>query len=796
MIRNYLITAWRSISKNKLFSIINGIGLAIGLAVSIMIILYLRHEHSYDQFHEKSEQIAKLECLLPWQGDSIPQALMSFATGEIVQNYFPDVQAYSRIRAQYPYALLKSDVPGSTNFKEKTFLFADKNFLDIFSFRLLSGSKSSALKSPFTVLITKEISRKYFGESDAVGRHLIFNGKHSFTIVGIIADAPSNSSIQFGLVASMASLGAMQETKHETEGNLLQGGSFSTYIVLDRAANRKSLENRLTRLQTKLSKVPTPARFILTPLTDTHLSQKEANQATLKYLSYFPFIAGLILTLSIFNYICLCTSKAHLRFKEIGVRKVMGAGKKSIAYQFFLESALFTTASFILALLLCLAFQQTFFDFLGLKVDQEFIKSPQMLLSFCGLLILSVVLTAAYPSFILSAYKPVKAFSKVISKSTSGINFKRFVIVFQLTISTGLIICGVVVNSQLHFIRNTYTGLNRQNVIMLDFPESMGNRLSSIKSEIAGLAGIKEIAINRYPLYVGTDIWGVQSLDSHKEVALHVCNVDSKFISLLELEWAIKPPDSLYFNNSQQFILNERAVAELGLQKGVLHQKFQMGDATFEVAGVLKDFNFESLEKNIAPMGLSTTGDSSSRWSEWGGTMLIKTRPFQDLPRLIAKLKAVYERFEVTIPFSYSFLDENFNRLYLAEALLSKILIAFIAITLFLASLGLFGLVTFSISTRTNEIGIRKVLGASVFQIVNLLTNEFVKFVFIAWVVASPLACLTISSWLNSFAYKVELRWWMVISGGLAALLIAVCTVGLQSLKAARSNPVRTLRSD
>ena len=677
-------------------------------------------------------------------------------------------------------------------------MFADSNFLQCFSFTLEEGDPNTVLRAPFTALLSRQLARKYFGSADPTGRQLSFNGRYTFTITGVLENPPSNSSIHYGMIASLSSFALMDDHKEQVSDNQLRGGGFTTYLLLQHPGDLAGLESAFARLQHQLDPDnKTPDRIVATPLRQLHLSDWYGSQENLKYLSVFPLVAALILLLALTNYISLSTAKAMDRAREIGMRKVLGAGRKAIAVQFFLESALYTVFAFAIAYTICLLFEQRFFHYLQLPVDHHFLWSTRLLLSYAGLLVATAIGAAAYPAMLLSGFQPIRVLYGKQESQTGALLVRKGITLLQVSIAVALIICGIVINRQVFFFRNTYTGIDRENVLSIPFPDQIGSSYPAFRSSIEGLSGVQEVAINHYSLYSGYDMWMAKSRNSDAQtVSLPVYNVDNHFIHLLGLRWSVPPDDTAYAAKRNQIVLNESAVKAFHLQPGRLHQLITLGNKNqIELAGILRDFNFESLQKPIAPLGLFVAADSAAIWSSLSGVLLARISPHTNLPTLIGRIKHIYERYEHTTPFSFTFLDESFEKMYRAEERLSQIFAAFITITISIAVLGLFGLATFLTGRRIREIGIRKVLGASVPGIIALLSRDFFRLAMIASLIGCPVAYLCMRQWLQSFAFRITIQWWMLAGGALLAMVIALATIGMQAFRAALTSPVNSLRS-
>ena len=795
MLKHYFYLAWRNLTKNRIYSFINITGLAIGLAVCMLIVLYVAHESRYDRFHKNADKIFWVQGKIKMGSDSIFVASMSYPTGPMIQKSEPSVESFLRYKIQGRNTVVQNAAEPSRKFSEEKFMFADSNFFDFFSFKLLKGSAETVLKNPFSVVISTSTARKYFGNEDPIGKTLRLNNSYDFIVTGAANKIPSNSSIDFDFVASLSSIVGMREERRSLSSQVLENGMFTTYFSLKRASDVTKLEARLQQIHEATAKdEEDKATYLATALADTHLNANYADKSNLKYLKIFPFVAALVLLLALINYMSLTTARASTRAKEIGVRKVLGARKTWIAIQFFVESTIFTAIAFALGFGLCMLFQPSFFNFLGIDVDKEFLYHPIVILSFGGIFLLSAVLAASYPALLLSAYKPVMVLYGKISKQAGNVSIKKFFTVFQFTISIALIICSMIIMQQISYLKNTDTGIDRENVVMIPFSSTIGQSYGAFKSEIAAIPGVGQLATSQVAMYKGNDIVGVKPKNSDKMIFLPILSVDEKFVDVLGLEWKIQPKDPVFYRKENVMLLNETALEKLNLGNDPLSQTI---DDQYSVAGVLKDFNYYSLQDEIASLGLIITSekDTVGGWGKRGGCLFAKVNPNTNLPGLINRMKTVYEGYDKAKPFTFQFMDEAFGELYRAEDKLSRILGVFTLFMIIIACLGLLGLTTFMIMQRTKEIGIRKVLGASVNQLSGLLSWNFIKMVVLAILIASPIAWYAMNKWLQDFAYRVDINWWVFVLAGVGALVIAALTISIQTIRAAMANPVDSLRS-
>jgi putative ABC transport system permease protein len=791
MLKNYFKTALRNLARNKIYSAINIIGLALGLAVCMLIVIYVEHEYSYDGFNTNANKICYARARIKLGNDSLFMPL-SYSMAPSVKQNTPAVESFLRVKQQDRNTVIQNIQSPTLKFSEDKFLFADSNFFNFFSFKLLQGSKEKVLQNPYSIVVSKQAAEKYFGKQDPVGQIIRYNNTYNFIVTGVAEKAPSNSSIQYDFVASLSSMPSITGEKDLIRND---ENAFSSYFLLKEHADASKIEDGLSQLaKTKNANGAIGTRYITMPLTDMHLDA-DIDTSNTKYIKAFPFVAALILLFALINYINLSTARSAIRSKEIGVRKVLGANRKAIATQFFIESTVFTAIAFVLGLILCISFQPFFFNFLQMDIDKSFFYDPSILLSFSGLFVITIVLSATYPSVLLSAYKPVLVLYGKLSKQSGGISLRKFFTVFQFTISIILIVCGIVIGKQMYFIKHADTGVNRQNVVMIPFSAGAGKHYSAFQKEMRSLPAVQQLSTAVYPMYKEQDIMGARPKNSNQMILVPMLSADQNFISLLGLKWKIAPSDSLFYLKKNTVILNETAVEKLNLVNHPLNEKI---NGQFEVAGVLRDFNYASLQHKIDGLCLFVTmdNDTTSAWAQNSGCVFAKIDPEANIPSLIGQLENIYGKFDSEKPFEYYFMDDAFDAQYKAEDRLSKIFSAFTSFAVLIASLGLFGLATFMVLQRTKEIGIRKVLGASLQSVLTLLSKDFIKLVLIAFLIASPIAWWAMNIWLQAFSYRTNISWWIFLSAGLLAVMIALATISFQAIKAAITNPVKSLRTE
>ncbi|WP_176954538.1 ABC transporter permease [Niabella drilacis] len=795
MLKNYLITAWRSILRRKVFSLINITGLAVGIAAGMLIILYVKHERDFDLFHRNADRIFSMGIRMGADGDSLFVSRLRYTDAPVVTEREPSVAGFLRIRKGMEHVMIQDPAHPSVKFSEPGFAFADSNFFDFFSFNLLQGNSREVLQNPLSVVVSEATALKYFGTTDVMGRVLRYNNAYDLLITGVAENAPSNSSIRYDFVASLSSMSAMPELRQLAEKGRFDFLTFFTGRD-DRAMPK--VERSLAQLR-KERDGEADGRFVGIPMQNFR-AESGSDVNTVKYLKIFPFVAALILLLAMINYVSLATARAVLRVKEVGIRKVMGAGRSNLALQFFTESFLCIGMAFVLGYVLCAVLQTWLFGVLKINIDSSFIRKPGMLARFGVLFVVLTLLTSVYPSLLLSSFKPAALlYGRIINGGNAGV--RRFFTIFQFAVAVLFVLCGIIIQQQIRYIKTADTGIDRDHVVTIPFGKDLSRHSLAFKHEVNSLGSIQKAAIALRPLFGGYDMTGVTPPGTEKITMMPMLEVDQDFISILGLQWKLPPADPLFYKTRQNVLLNEAAVAQLSPGKAPLSQKI----APFVVSGVLKDFNWKSLQYAIQPLIIAVVSDADSNamwrgdrsvWTGSNGCLFVKIRAGANTALVLNQVKKLYQKYEQDVPFEYHFMDEAYDAMYRAEERLAIILSGFATLAIVIAGLGLLGLITFFAAQRVKEIGIRKVLGASAANIVTLLSVDFVKLVALAILIASPLAWYSMHRWLRNFAYHTEIRWWIFVLVGMGAILIALFTIAAQTFRAARANPAKSLRSE
>ena len=805
MILHYLRIAWRSFRRHASYSLINVGCLAIGLAAVMTILLYILHEHSYDGWHANAGRIYAVSTRVSYGSDSWVNYQLSYPVGPAATSADPAVESMVRTMSAFTGVDLQNPASPGVRFRETSrFLYADSNFFRFFSFRLLRGDPANVLAHPFSVVLTQTAAKKYFGNADPVGKTLMLDKQYPLQVTGVAADMPSNTSLSFDLVASLSTMRGIEKYNGYTDVQQLGSGSFYTWFLLRAGSDTARVGRNISRValaaagkakksESAYGEVESH-QFRLLPLADTHLNSY-AGQSD-QYMSAFTWVAGLLLLLALVNYMSLATARSAIRAREVGVRKVIGAGRGRIAGQFYTESALYSVLAFASGVGLFLIARPGFCHLMELNIDARFIFTPRVIAVFAGLLLLVIVVAGSYPALVLSSFKPVMVLYGKLSRERGSERVRKGFLVFQFTLSMALMTAAFVIGKELYYIRHADTGVARENIVMFPFANTM-QHYAAYQREVAAIPGIQRVATTRYKLYYGSSLVQlVQLPGSAATYQLMFMIADSNLIPLLDLKWKEKPGNADWHGRGQ-LAVNEAAVDAWHWTGRVTGNSFKFGDTTTRVAGVLKDFNFFSLQAAIQPLGIQVTRNVDEAWQDGiDGVLYAKIGPHVNIPTLIEAIHRVYSRYDDHTAFEYTFLDDEFNSQYKAEDRLAGLMSIFTVITVVIACLGLFALATFAAQQRLKEIGIRKVLGASVASISLLLSRDFLRPILLSVGIASPLAWWVMHKWLQNFAYRTTISWWIfpLVGGGL--LLIAQLTVLLRTVKAAQANPTVNLRSE
>ena len=796
MFKNYLKIALRNLRKYKTYSSINILGLATGMACCILILLYVRQELSYDRFHQNAEQIYRLNINFVTPNGEFRNALSSAPMAPYLQSSFPEIENAVRFCPTMSPEVLVS--VGEKKFYEDRFFYADAPVFEMFTFPLINGDVKSALSNPFSVVLSEEMARKYFGDKNPLGQSIKLENNREYTITGIARSLPATSHLQFDFLASFISL----ETIMGDDLESWMFNPFYSYFLLPQSVAVAELETKI--IEAIDSKIPesVKARGIslipnLQPLTEIHLNPKGNDLpggVKIGYIYLFIVVAIAILLIACVNFMNLSTARSATRAKEVGLRKVVGAERLQLIFQFLGESILMALLSFVLALMIVEMILPFFNGIIEKKLEFIYVNNILFLLSLVGITLLVGIVSGSYPALMLSAFQPVRILKgKIEAANKTPLFFRRGLVVFQFIVSIALIGGTIIIYQQIDFMKNKRLGFNKEQVLVVPIRDSkILDRYVSLKTGLLTEPAVKQVGMVQH--VPGKGAWGTtvgrESASPDERVSMKYLFVDENFIDALEIELAAGRNYSREFSTDQTeaYIINETAVRELGWQQAeaALGEKIVWAGEPGTIIGVVKDFHFQPMHVFMQPLVL--------KFHPGGANNLLIRIEGDNIPETIAALQQKWIALIPNWPFVYSFLDQDLNNLYLAEDRLGNIIGNFTILAIFIACLGLFGLAAFSAERRTKEIGVRKVLGASIGSIFLLLSKEFVALVLIANIAAIPLAYYGMQQWLQNFSFSIEIDWFAFLFAALIAFLIAIITVSYQAVKAAVANPVESLR--
>ncbi|NOR12092.1 MAG: FtsX-like permease family protein [Candidatus Aminicenantes bacterium] len=799
MLRNYLKTTFRNLKRQKTQSTINILGLAIGLTCCILILLFVRDELSFDRFHENHDRIYRVTRR--WLNEdgavSLHLAFVAPPIGPLLKNDFPEIEHAVRIIGTG--GLLVSH--GDTYFEEDLFFFAEEDVFDLFSFNMIKGDPSSALTDPLTVVITEEMAHKYFGSEDPIGSTMRVEAggqAADLKVTGVITSLPHNSHFHVDFLGSFKTYEAIVG---DDELQSWRSNNYATYLLMPENYDINLLKQQLNpfidrHMDERMSQ---RTQLILQPLTAIHLhshldSEIEPN-SDITYVYIFSVIAFFVLMIAAINFMNLSTARSSHRAKEVGLRKVVGANRSQLIKQFLSESLLTSFAGLAVSLILVKLLLPRFNQF----IDRELVLnlSENMALP-AGLIVVAVfvgIVSGLYPAVFLSSFKPSTVLKGTKEQRRRKLSLRTVLVVFQFAISIVLIICVGVVTSQLEYIRNKNLGFDKDQVVILPSSPRISSQLESVKTQLFENQNIISVsAAKRVPSGRLLDSSGARVIRGEKsgpiDFMIALLRVDHDYIPTFGMELAAGRNFSkeMPTDTTNAFILNETASREIGWSspQDAIGKEFGYGRQEGQIIGVVKDFHFESIHHTIAPIVMVLSSHSLNQ-------VAVRISP-NDIPGTMAFLQSKWQEFRPNYPFSYYFVDERFDQQYRSENKLLQLFGYFAFLAIFIACLGLFGLALFTAEQSIKEIGIRKVLGASVSSIVFLFSKEFSKWVLLANIIGWPVAYFAMMKWLANFAYRTSLNVWTFLLAGALALFIAILTVSYHSLKAAVADPVKALR--
>jgi putative ABC transport system permease protein len=793
MIKNYLKIAFRNLWRHKVFSLINIMGLAVGMTACFLIFLYVNFETSYDNFHSKGNRIYRVVSDVKTPTETINTGLTTSPVAINMKKDFAEVEDAVRL-TRTPMLVSKGEV----KFQEEKSVLADSTLFKVFDFPLMAGNKTSALKEPMSIVISQTAAKKYFGNTNPMGQQLQLTGDAiNATVTGVMKDLPKNSQVEADMFISLSSKQVYAYNMSDSEWT---NHNHYTYLLLKPNTNAKALEAKFDAFQEfhhgkDAKRLQMQDYLTLEPLRDVYLKSKRDGFVTGNITNVYIFsaIAVFILLIACVNFINLTTARSAERAKEVGIRKVVGAARFQLARQFISESIVICLIAFLLSIALSAIALPLFNKLAGKEISSSVFNNPFHILSLFLLSFFIGVLAGFYPSLILSSFKPVSVLKGRFSTGTKGLVLRKSLVVFQFTTSIILIAGTIIVYRQLNYMRSQSLGFSKEQTVVINTNSDKNKDV--FNQSLSSIPGVISSTFSSHVPGGGSNSAYSKMENKKGEVQksnLDLYFVDFNYINQYDLKLAAGRSFSKDFptDSTQAMIINEAASKVLGYNtpQEAIGRKFDQWGRKGQIIGVLKDFHYKSLQQNMSPLVM--------RYEPWALRMISIKVSATNLP---ATIKAIGDKWSQAIPnrpFDYYFLDEFFDRQYRAEDHFGNLFFNFAVLAIFISCLGLLGLSSYSTIQRTKEIGIRKVLGAKVTGIVNLLSIEFIKLVLIALVIAAPIAWFVMNKWLQDFAYRIGVSWWVFLIAGVMAIFIAVFTISFQAIRAAMANPVKSLRTE
>jgi putative ABC transport system permease protein len=793
MLKNYLKIAFRNLWRHRVFSFINIMGLTVGMTAFFLIFMYVKFELSYDSFHTKADRIYRIVCDIKTPTETLNSSGPAWAVAPHIKSEFPEVEA--AVRIDNASLLVRR---GNVKFQEDNALFADSSFFHVFDFKLLSGNPATALKEKFSLVFTESAAKKYFANENPIGKTvLLTDGNYNATVTGVMQDIPENSQIKGDMLVSMTTV-----TEEFNKGLDDQWGNYGqkTFVLLKPGTNPKALEAKLPAFlvrrngdeMKKLQMFPT---LFLEPLRDVYLKSTRDGSKTgnISNVYIFSLVAIFILLIACFNFVNLTTARSAERAKEVGMRKVVGATKSQLARQFIGESVILCFIAFVLSVIFSALLLPLFNTLSGKIISHNIFMHSGYLLMLLLTAIGIGILAGIYPALVLSSFQPVVVLKGRFATGVKGILLRKGLVIAQFAISVALIIATIVVYNQMNFMRSQDLGFNKDQKMIIDTHGDSSKVF--FEQAISSLPGVTSTSLAGSVPGGGNP--GAYSQIENVKGDMQIANLDLYFVDFDYMpQYKMKIIAGRAFSKdfltdtTQSMIVNEAAMKMFGYTKPeqIIGKKFDQWGRRGMIIGVVKDFHFRSLQEVIKPLSIRI---------EPNGCYLVTANvSTTNLQNTISEIENKWKTIIPNRPFSYYFLDEFFDKQYRSEDRFGRLFLNFAILAIFISCLGLLGLASYSTTQRTKEIGVRKVLGASVTNIVNLLSKDFLMLVAISFVIAMPIAWYFMNKWLLGFAYRINIEWWIFVLAALLALFIALLTVSFQAVKAAIANPVKSLRTE
>lgn len=798
MLKNYIKVALRAILRYKGYSLINVVGLAIGMACCLIILIWVLDELSYDRFHENANHIYRVEQDQHYSGRTFHVNVTPYPMAEGCTAEIPDVVDAT----PFPFAGTLLLRHGEKAFFEQGVFAVKPAFLRMFSFPLIKGTKEHALQNPNSIVITEEMAAKYFGDIEPIGNTITINNQFEFTVTGVLKDLPTNTILSFDVLVPFEFLKDLGRTIDQWGWN-----SIVTFVQLHEKAVVSEVNGKITELRhskvldtfqddpdgLEQFKKREKTNFMLNPLIDVHLHSYFGYSKSMGFILYVyivTVIAAFVLLIACINFMNLSTARSANRAKEVGLRKVVGAMKGHLIRQFYGESILLAFIAMLIAILLVLIILPGFNTFVEKEYSIMNISEWQLLLGMMVVTLFTGIISGSYPALLLSSFQPVKVLSGALSSGSKGAMFRKVLVVFQFTLSITLIIATIVMFFQIRYMKNKELGYEKEHLVYIPLRGDTQNSYEVLKNEL--LKGEKVINVtgtNHTPTHIGSNSGGAEwdGKDPNFRTLISFNAVDFDYVETMKIDMIEGRTFSKEFSTdtSSAFLVNEEVVKLMGTESAV-NKRFEFLGQDGKIVGVMKNFHFQSVSEKIEPLALYV----QPRQVNYA---VIRLQAGEIQPGL-DYVKNVWLAVNPNYPFDYKFVEDELNNVYKGWSRLSSLLKYFTIVAIFIACLGLFGLASFTAEQRTKEMGVRKVLGASIAGLVILMSREFAKWVLIANIIAWPVAYFTMNNWLQSFAYRIDLSIWIFLSTAVLAFVIAILTVSYQSIKVSLANPVKSLR--
>lgn len=800
MFKNYITLMLRNLLKQKFYSLINLFGLVIGLTASILILLYFADELSFDKMHSKSDRIFRVVEDRISSDKELKIPMTSGLVAPTLKNEYPEVENYVRLISRYTSGRF------TVKYKENKFYeghhyFADKTFFDVFDFDFLEGNKETALADPHNIVLTENTAQKFFGNEHPLGKIMTIERTGEFKVSAVLKNPPKNSHLNFEMLLPLSLLKSFKGWKNWIDSWKSDG--IITYLVLKDKSDKQKINNAISNLISKKldNDEGTKRRALIQSLSDIHFYSgdieydENSHKGNISYLYILGAVALFIILIASFNFVNLTTAQSERRAREIGMRKVLGADKSNLVKQFLSESLLHVFLAFLLSLILVQLLLPYFNSLTDKGISFDIFTNYNLLLGIILLVVLVGLFSGIYPAVYLSKYQPATVLKGTIQNSNK-FGLRKLLVTAQFVISIGMIIATFIVYRQLQFIRDKNLGFNKENTIVVDINSgSTRSNYKSIKNEIKNIPSVKSVTVSSR---VPGDWKNIAQIDANPEgqessdpLNVSFISIDHDFLHSYNIK--VLEGRNFYDHGDSANLIINRAAQKYFKWENPIGKRISIKDENYEgtVIGVVKDFNFKSLYEKVTPMILGYWNNPVQAIDYFS----IKVNN-EDISSTLQNLKNIHESFDKVTPFEFNFLDERLDDFYKTDQIMGKLFAISALLAVLIACLGLFALASYITKQRTKEIGIRKVLGASTSSIILMLSNEFVKLIFIAFALASPITYFLMKGWLSDFAYQTNTGLWIFLAAGFTSLLIAIISIGFQSVKASFNNPVDSLRNE